>query len=175
MKKIGVISLIALLFAAFSGCSKSDDGQLEFGAGFVSYRVDGKLIEYTKANSFLFSGSSMDLSFSDGGKSAVGLSFDLNDPAKGAVANVANAGDITVMVLYKGPETTVLGYNVANTYIKFPELNKKGSYTIKTDAIKDNRASGSFEFVAYSDDNRDSVVVTQGIFRDIPNIAGLLR
>jgi hypothetical protein len=38
--------------------------------------------------------------------------------------------------------------------------------------LKTEEHFGTFEFVAYLDDQKDSVVVRNGVFKDIPNLLG---
>jgi hypothetical protein len=170
MKNRIITGLILTISLITSSCSSDSNDASDNNFGIVSYKINGKLVEYTKANSYITGQNDITFIFADDNDSSIGLTLTMEDLTSTLVADSTNAETISALASYKGNETNVVGYDVNSIYIELPSLNRKGNYSIKVNPISSNKASGTFSFVAYSEDNKDSVVVTDGTFRDIPNL-----
>lgn len=167
MKKYSLV-IVTMIFIMSVSCSKDSD-DVDIDNGVVTFELNGERITYNKANSFIKSDQTIVLSLANDLNHSIGMELEAsgNDVIN---YSVANASDREVSVVYSGPETPADGYSMNSIYAELPELDRKGSYGITLNPINNNKISGTFEFVVYSEDNTDSLVVRNGIFTGIPQL-----
>lgn len=157
-----------MIFIMYVSCSKDSDN-VDIDTGVVTYELNGEKITYDKANSFVKLDRTIVLSFANDFDSSIGMELEASG---NNIVNysLSNASEREVNVFYSGPRTPVDGYSMHSIYVELPELDRKGSYVVTLNPINDNKISGTFEFVVYSEDNTDSLVIKNGVFRGIPQL-----
>lgn len=153
--------LIAITLLLTYSCSKDDNNDLVLKRGKASFKLNNVEKTFTKQNSF----NSGVLGLGDQTIERISLFFPKpTETTEFPITfNMDKKGIITAAYIIN--EKTYRATNGVNG------IGKKGNIEITVTSYKNSKISGTFKLTLVNkDDSSDSVVITEGVFKDIPSL-----